>query len=65
MKFQAPAGVTMLFVAGENIRPDADGRFEAPSEYAEALGAHGCAALPETQPLQSKSASRARSEKAD
>lgn len=48
MKFQAPAGVTALSCAGEDMRPDENGGFEAPESFAADLAAHGCRALIES-----------------
>ena len=66
MKYQAPPGVTALFVAGDEIRPDANGGFELPESLRVELAAHGCV-KPMEAPAQSEAVARpvrARSEKA-
>lgn len=44
MKYRAPEGVTAVFLAGEVVTPDQAGFFEAGTEAAEELAAHGCVA---------------------
>jgi hypothetical protein len=69
MKFQAPAGVTALFCAGETLIPDESGVFDADPSLDAALAAHGCvprdeAAAPEKAESRPRG-TRARHEKAD
>jgi len=45
MQYRAPVGVTALFCAGQDMRPDKDGGFDAPESFAVDLAAHGCLAL--------------------
>jgi hypothetical protein len=72
MIFQAPAGVTALFSAGETMVPDESGLFDAAPSLARALAAHGCVPRGETEPSPLKKGgesqargNRARVEKAD
>jgi hypothetical protein len=50
MKFQAPPGVAALSCAGEDIIPDAQGRFEAADHLASDLLTHGCVPAPQPDP---------------
>jgi hypothetical protein len=72
MKFQAPAGVTALFSAGETMVPDKSGVFDADPSQVGALTAHGCVPRDETEPTPPEKGAeprprgnRARVEKAD